>query len=52
MNNTIKMILGAGFRGGRCLLCKFSGRQLQHTVVFLVLAAVFGAYMAMNIGSQ
>ena len=51
MNNTIKMILGAGF----AVVVAFYANSLVDNAThsgFLVLAAVFGAYMAMNIGAN
>ncbi len=51
MNNTIKMILGAGF----AIAAAFYANSIVGNVThggFLVLAAVFGAYMAMNIGAN
>jgi len=51
MNNTFKMILGAGF----AVAVAFYANSIigEHTHGgFLVLAAVFGAYMAMNIGAN
>ena len=51
MNNTIKMLLGAGF----AVAVAFYANSIvgEHTHGgFLVLAAIFGAYMAMNIGAN
>ena len=51
MNNTIKMFLGAGF----AVVVAFYANSLVGNSVhgaFLVMAAVFGAYMAMNIGAN
>lgn len=51
MNNTLKMILGAGFA---VLVAYYASSISTHATHggFLVLAAVFGAYMAMNIGAN
>ncbi|RRS32869.1 MAG: phosphate permease [Epsilonproteobacteria bacterium (ex Lamellibrachia satsuma)] len=51
MNNTIKMILGAGFAVAVAIYANSIMGQAPHGA-FLVLAAVFGAYMAMNIGAN
>ena len=51
MNNTIKMILGAGFAVAVAFYANSIMGQASHGG-FLVLAAVFGAYMAMNIGAN
>jgi PiT family inorganic phosphate transporter len=51
MNNTIKMLLGAGF----AVAVAFYANSLVGSSAhggFLVMAAVFGAYMAMNIGAN
>ncbi len=51
MNNTIKMFIGAGF----AVAVAFYASSIIGNVSnsgFLVLAAVFGAYMAMNIGAN
>ena len=51
MNNTIKIILSAGF----AIAVAFFANTIAGTHThgsFLVLAAVFGAYMAMNIGAN
>ena len=51
MNNTIKIILGAGF----AVAVAFYANSIMGEAAnggFLVLAAVFGAYMAMNIGAN
>lgn len=51
MNNTLKMILGAGF----AIVVAYYASSISAHVThggFLVLAAVFGAYMAMNIGAN
>ena len=51
MNNTFKMLLGAGF----AIAVGFYANTLVSDSAnsgFLVLAAVFGAYMAMNIGAN
>jgi len=51
MNNTFKMILGAGFAVAVAFYANSIMGQATHGG-FLVLAAVFGAYMAMNIGAN
>ena len=51
MNNTIKMILGAGFAVAVAFYANNLVDNATHSG-FLVLAAVFGAYMAMNIGAN
>jgi len=51
MNNTLKMILGAGFAVAVAFYANSVMGQATHGG-FLVLAAVFGAYMAMNIGAN
>ena len=51
MNNTIKMIFGAGFAVAVAFYANSVIGQATHGG-FLVLAAVFGAYMAMNIGAN
>ena len=51
MNNTIKIILGAGFAVAVAFYANSIMGQASHGG-FLVLAAVFGAYMAMNIGAN
>ena len=51
MNNTFKMILGAGFAVAVAFYSNSIMGQSTHGG-FLVLAAVFGAYMAMNIGAN
>lgn len=51
MNNTIKMIIGAGFAVAVGLYANSIMGQTAHGG-FLVLAAIFGAYMAMNIGAN
>ncbi|HIQ47395.1 MAG TPA: inorganic phosphate transporter, partial [Sulfurovum sp.] len=51
MNNTFKMILGAGFAVAVAFYANSIIGQIAHGG-FLVLAAVFGAYMAMNIGAN
>lgn len=51
MNNTIRTLLGAGF----AVIVAFYANSLIGTTAnggFLILAAVFGAYMAMNIGAN
>jgi PiT family inorganic phosphate transporter len=51
MNNTFKIIIGAGFAA---LVAYYASSISTHATHggFLVLAAVFGAYMAMNIGAN
>lgn len=51
MNNTFKTILGAGFA---VVVAMYANSIVDHATHggFLVLAAVFGAYMAMNIGAN
>ncbi len=51
MNNTFKIILGAGFAVVVAFYANSIIGQATHGG-FLVLAAVFGAYMAMNIGAN
>jgi PiT family inorganic phosphate transporter len=51
MNNTFKMLLGAGFAIAVAFYANSIIGQATHGG-FLVLAAVFGAYMAMNIGAN
>ena len=51
MNNLFKMILGAGFALAAAFYANSIMGQVTHGG-FLVLAAVFGAYMAMNIGAN
>jgi len=51
MNNTIKMIIGAGFAVAVAFYASSIIGDASHGG-FLVLAAVFGAYMAMNIGAN
>ena len=51
MNNTIKMIVGAAFAVAVAFYAKSIIGEATHGG-FLVLAAVFGAYMAMNIGAN
>ncbi|MCO4845807.1 MAG: inorganic phosphate transporter [Sulfurovum sp.] len=51
MNNTFKIILGAGFAVAVAFYANSIMGQSTHGG-FLVLAAVFGAYMAMNIGAN
>jgi PiT family inorganic phosphate transporter len=51
MINTIKMILGAGFAVAVAFYANSLVDNATHSG-FLVLAAVFGAYMAMNIGAN
>jgi len=51
MNSTVKMLLGAGFAVAVAFYANSIIGQASHGG-FLVLAAVFGAYMAMNIGAN
>ncbi|MDQ7047330.1 MAG: anion permease [Sulfurovum sp.] len=51
MNNTFKMIIGAGFAVAVAFYASSIIGDASHGG-FLVLAAVFGAYMAMNIGAN
>jgi PiT family inorganic phosphate transporter len=51
MNQTFKILLGAGFAVGVAFYANSIIGQASHGG-FLVLAAVFGAYMAMNIGAN
>lgn len=51
MNNTFKMILGAGFAAAAAFYANSIMGNISHGG-FLVLATVFGAYMAMNIGAN
>jgi len=51
MNNTVKIILGAGFAVAVAFYANSIMGQASHGG-FLILAAVFGAYMAMNIGAN
>ena len=51
MNNTLKMIIGAGFAVAVAFYASSIIGDAAHGG-FLVLAAVFGAYMAMNIGAN
>jgi PiT family inorganic phosphate transporter len=51
MNNIFKMIAGAGFAVAVAFYANSIIGQVSHGG-FLVLAAVFGAYMAMNIGAN
>lgn len=51
MNNTFKMIIGAGFAVAVAFYASHIIGDATHGG-FLVLAAVFGAYMAMNIGAN
>ncbi len=51
MNNTFKMLLGAGFAVAVGFYANSIIGQATHGG-FLVLAAIFGAYMAMNIGAN
>ena len=51
MNNTVRLFLGAGFAAA---VAFYAGSIMGHGTHagFLVIAAVFGAYMAMNIGAN
>ena len=51
MNNTIRVLLGAGFA---VAVAFYANSIMGHAAhgSFLVLSAVFGAYMAMNIGAN
>jgi len=51
MNNMIKVVLGAGFAVAVAFYANSIAGQASHGG-FLVLAAIFGAYMAMNIGAN
>jgi PiT family inorganic phosphate transporter len=51
MNNMIKVVLGAGFAVAVAYYANSIVGQASHGG-FLVLAALFGAYMAMNIGAN
>ncbi|HEY9129757.1 MAG TPA: inorganic phosphate transporter [Sulfurovum sp.] len=51
MNNTIRVLLGAGFAAAVAFYANSIMGQAAHGS-FLVLSAVFGAYMAMNIGAN
>jgi len=51
MNNMVKVILGAGFAVAVALYANTLMGHAAHSG-FLVLAALFGAYMAMNIGAN
>lgn len=51
MNNTFKMLIGAGFAVAVAFYANSIIGDATHGG-FLVLAAVFGAYMAMNIGAN
>ncbi len=51
MNNSLKIILGAGFAVVAAFYANTIMGQATHGG-FLMLAAVFGAYMAMNIGAN
>ncbi len=51
MNNTFKMMIGAGFAVAVAFYANSIIGEATHGG-FLVLAAVFGAYMAMNIGAN
>ncbi len=51
MNNSLKILIGAGFAVAVAFFANSIIGQATHGG-FLVLAAVFGAYMAMNIGAN
>jgi PiT family inorganic phosphate transporter len=51
MNNLIKIILGAGFATAIAYYVNSSFGNLPH-IEFLMVAGIFGAYMAMNIGAN
>lgn len=51
MNNSLKLILGAGFSVAVAFYASSIMGEIPHGG-FLVLAAVFGTYMAMNIGAN
>jgi PiT family inorganic phosphate transporter len=51
MNNSIKVIFGAGFAIAVAFYVHATFGNIQN-VSFLMIAAVFGAYMAMNIGAN
>ncbi|KIM07403.1 MAG: phosphate permease, partial [Sulfurovum sp. FS06-10] len=51
MNNTIKTLLGTGFAIAVAYYIHIAFGELPN-VGFLMMAAVFGAYMAMNIGAN
>ncbi len=51
MNNALKIVLGAGFAVAVAFYANSIVGQATHGG-FLVLAAIFGAYMAMNIGAN
>ena len=51
MNSTIKILLGAGFAIAAAVYASSLMGQTAHAG-FLALTAVFGAYMAMNIGAN
>jgi len=51
MNNTFRVLLGAGFAAAVAFYANSIMGQAAHGS-FLVLSAVFGAYMAMNIGAN
>jgi len=51
MNNSIKVILGAGFAIAVAFYVNSAFGGIQN-VGFLMMAGVFGAYMAMNIGAN
>ena len=51
MNNTIKTLLGAGFAIAVAFYVQSAFGQVANSG-FLMMAAIFGAYMAMNIGAN
>jgi PiT family inorganic phosphate transporter len=51
MNNLIKVVLGAGFAVAIAYYVQSSFGHMAH-IEFLMIASVFGAYMAMNIGAN
>ncbi len=51
MNNLIKILLGAGFAVGIAYYVHTAFGGIAHSG-FLMMAAIFGAYMAMNIGAN
>ena len=51
MNNSIKVLIGAGFAIAVAFYVHFAFDNIANSG-FLIIAAVFGAYMAMNIGAN
>ena len=51
MNNLLKIVLGAGFAVAVAYYVNTSFGHMAHAE-FLMIAAIFGAYMAMNIGAN